>query len=304
MENHKENLSGVFLPVTTPFLKDESIDLDGLKHNMGLYAKSKAKGFLVLGSNGENKALGEDEKLRILEIVLECKAPHQKVITACFVETTRQALRFIKKVESMEIDYFNMLPPFYFRSRMSNEVLAGYFTECAEGSSKPVLLYNAPKFSGVTLSPELVAKLSGHKNIAGIKDSASSGIEKFIEVVPDDFVVMAGSINFLFPAVVSGAVGGVISMANYFPDLTQELYLLGKEKNMEEGEKLHLRLSHLNKKISGAYGVAGVKAAMDLVGLAGGIPRKPLLGLKEDEKKKLRKDLKEAGLLKRSLKKL
>jgi len=297
MENHKENLSGVFLPITTPFLKDESVDWDSLKHNIGFYAKSKAKGFLVLGSNGENKALGEDEKLRILEIVLQCKAPHQKVITACFVETTRQALHFIRKVESMEIDYFNMLPPFYFRSRMSDEVLAGYFTECAEGSSRPILLYNAPKFSGITLSPELVVKLSQHRNIVGIKDSASIGIKKFIEAVPDDFVVMAGSINFLFPALLSGAVGGVISMANYFPDLTHELYLLGKEKNMEEGEKLHVRLSSLNKKISGTYGVAGVKATMDLVGLVGGLPRKPLLGLKEAEKEKLREDLKEAGLL-------
>jgi len=298
MKNNKENLDGIFLPLTTPFLKDESIDWDGLKRNMGFYANSKARGFLTLGSNGENKALDEDEKLKILETVLQYKAPHQKVIVACFVETTRQALRFIKKVDSMEIDYFNLLPPFYFRSRMTDEVLAGYFTECANGSARPVLLYNAPKFSGVTLSPELVTKLSEHENIAGIKDSASSGIEKFIEAVPDDFVVMAGSIGFLFPAVVSGAVGGVISMANYFPDLTQELYLLGKEKNMEKGEKLHLGLSDVNKKISGAYGVAGVKAAMDLVGFVGGLPRKPLLGLKEEEKEKLRKDLGEAGLLK------
>ena len=298
MENHKENLSGVFLPLVTPFLKDESIDWDGLKNNVSFYAKSKAKGFLVLGSNGENKSLDEVEKLKILETVLQCKASHQKVITACFVESTRQALRFIKKVESMEIDYFNLLPPFYFRKQMTDEVLAGYFTECADGSLKPILLYNAPKFSGVTLSLELVVKLSGHRNIAGIKDSASSGIEKFIEAVPDDFVVIAGSINFLFPALLSGVVGGVISMANYFPDLTHELYLLGKEKNIEKGEKLHLRLSDLNKKISGAYGVAGVKAAMDLMGLVGGVPRKPLLGLKEDQKEKLRKDLEEAGLLK------
>ncbi len=298
MENHKENLSGVFLPLVTPFLKDESIDWDGLKNNVSFYAKSKAKGFLVLGSNGENKSLDEVEKLKILETVLQCKASHQKVITACFVESTRQALRFIKKVESMEIDYFNLLPPFYFRKQMTDEVLAGYFTECADGSLKPILLYNAPKFSGVTLSLELVVKLSGHRNIAGIKDSASSGIEKFIEAVPDDFVVIAGSINFLFPALLSGVVGGVISMANYFPDLTHELYLLGKEKNIEKGEKLHLRLSDLNKKISGAYGVAGVKAAMDLMGLVGGLPRKPLLGLKEDQKEKLRKDLEEAGLLK------
>jgi len=298
MKNHKENLSGVFLPIATPFLKDESVDWNGLKHNTSFYAKSKAEGFLVLGSNGENKALDEDEKLKILEIVLEYKAPHQKVITACFVESTRQALRFIKKAESMGINYFNMLPPFYFRSRMTDEVLAGYFTECAEGSSIPILLYNAPKFSGITLSPELVRKLSEHRNIVGIKDSAPSGIEKFIQVVPDDFVVMAGSISFLFPAILSGAVGGVISMANYFPDLTHELYLFGKEKKMEEGEKLHLRLSTLNKKISGAYGVAGVKATMDLVGLVGGLPRKPLLGLREDQKEKLREDLKEAGLLK------
>jgi 4-hydroxy-2-oxoglutarate aldolase len=297
MKNHKQNLSGVFLPLTTPFLKDESIDWDGLKHNMSFYAKSKAEGFLVLGSNGENKALEEEEKLKIVETVLKYKAPHQKVIVGCFVETTRQALQFVNRLGSMGIDYFNVLPPFYFRERMSDEVLAGYFTQCAEGSQRPITLYNAPKFSGVTISPELAAKMSEHRNIVGIKDSASSGIEKFITAVPEDFAVMAGSISFLFPALLSGAVGGVISMANYFPDLTHQLYLFGKERNIEEGEKLHLRLSTLNKKISGAYGVAGVKAAMDLVGLVGGLPRKPLPGLTEEQKKKLKEDLKQAGLL-------
>jgi len=298
MENHKQNLSGVFLPITTPFLKDESVDWDGLRRNMDFYAKSKAKGFLVLGSNGENKSLDEDEKLKILETVLKCKAAHQKVIVACFVDATRQALRFIRKIEAKRVDYLNFLPPFYFRSQMRDEVLAGYFAECADGSPFPVLLYNAPNFSGIALSPQLVAKLSEHPNIVGIKDSAPSGIEKFIEAVPDNFVVMAGSINFLFPAILSGAIGGVISMANYLPDLTQELYHFGEEKNREEGERLHLRLSALNKKVSGAYGVAGVKAAMDILGLVGGLPRRPLLGLKEDQKERLTEDLKEAGLLK------
>jgi len=297
MKNQKENLSGVFIPIVTPFLNDESVNWDGLKRNISFYAKSKIKGFLALGSNGENKALDEDEKLRILETVLEYKAPHQRVITGCFVETTRQALHFIKKVESIGTDYFNVLPPFYFRARMTDAVLENYFTECADGSRVPITLYNAPKFSGVTLSPELAVKLSEHRNIVGIKDSASSGIEKFIEVVPDDFAVIAGSIGFLFPALLSGAVGGVISMANYFPDLTHELYLLGKEKNRVEGEKLHQRLSNLNKKIAGAYGVAGVKAAMDIVGLVGGIPRRPLPGLTKEQKKRLKEDLEEAGLL-------
>jgi len=299
MQNHRQNLSGVFLPITTPFSKDESVDWDGLKHNMGFYAKSKARGFLVLGSNGENKALDEDEKLRILEIILEYKAPHQKVITGCFVETTRQALNFIKKVESIGTDYLALLPPNYFRQQMTDEVLAGYFTESAEGAKRPILLYNAPGFSGVTISPKLVVELSQHRNIVGIKDSAPCGIERFIEVVPDNFAVMAGSINFFFPALLLGATGGVISLANSFPDLTNELYLFGKEKNTEEGRELHFRLSSLNKKISGTYGVTGVKATMDLVGLKGGLPRKPLLGLKEAEKDKLKEDLQEAGLLRR-----
>jgi len=274
------------------------VDWDGLKHNMSFYSKSKARGFLVLGTNGENKALDEDEKLKIVKTVLEYKATHQKVITGCFVETTRQALNFIDKVVAMGTDYVALLPPNYFRNQMTDEVLAGYFTECAEDAGKPILLYNAPGFSGVAISPKLVMALSQHRNIVGIKDSAPCGIERFIEVVPDNFAVMAGSINFLFPALLLGATGGVISLANSFPDLTYELYLFGREKNLEEGKKLHIRLSNLNKKISGTYGVAGVKATMDLVGLKGGLPRKPLLGLREQEKEKLREDLKKAGLLK------
>jgi len=297
MKSYKEDLSGVFLPITTPFLKDETVDWDGLKRNMSFYAKSKARGFLALGSNGENKALDEDEKLRILETVLKYKASHQRVIAGCFTETTRQAINFIKKVESIGTDYVALLPPNYFRSQMTDDLLEGYFSECADVSGKPILLYNAPGFSGVTLSPKLLVKLSEHRNIVGIKDSAPYGIERFIEVAPDHFAVLAGSINFLFPALLMGATGGVISLANSFPDLTHELYLLGKENNIDEGKRLHFRLSSLNKKISGTYGVSGVKATMDLVGLVGGLPRRPLLGLKKEEKEKLKEELKGAGLL-------
>ena len=78
--DHKQNLSGVFAPITTPFFADGTIDFDGLKRNMERYAKSPLKGYLALGSNGENKSMLTEEKLRVLEIIVtEIKEqPHEE----------------------------------------------------------------------------------------------------------------------------------------------------------------------------------------------------------------------------------
>ena len=100
---------------------------------------------------------------------------------------------------------------------MTDDVLCRYFSGVADACPIPILLYNAPGFCGVTLSPALVGQLAGHPNIVGMKDSAASGIENFLLHRSESFHVLAGSVNFLFPAMLGGAVGGTVSLANSFP---------------------------------------------------------------------------------------
>jgi 4-hydroxy-2-oxoglutarate aldolase len=180
---------------------------------------------------------------------------------------------------------------------MTDDVLYRYFSSLADRARIPLLLYNAPGFCGITLSPDLVGRLAAHPNIVGLKDSASRGIESFLPFQGRSFQVLAGSANFLFPAMVGGSRGGTVSLANSFPQLALQLFRYGQARDGVNGSPLQGRINRINAAISGAHGVAGVKAAMTLAGFRGGIPRRPLLPLEPEQVRELRAMLTAEGLL-------
>jgi 4-hydroxy-2-oxoglutarate aldolase len=180
---------------------------------------------------------------------------------------------------------------------MTDEVLYRYFSTLADASPLPVVLYNAPGFNGITLDVELVGRLAAHPNVAGMKDSAPSGIEAFLRLQRSDFAVLAGSANFLFPAMLGGSPGGTVSLANSFPEVALKLYAHGESHDEAAGPGYQAYVSRVNRAISGSYGVAGVKAAMDLAGYVGGSPRRPLLPLDQDARARLQEQLRDEGLL-------
>lgn len=277
-------LKGVFAPITTPFEHDGTVAYEALKDNMKMYSTSGINGYLALGSNGENKSLTNSEKEKVLQIIIDNKGPCQIVMAGCIFESTIEAIRFAKKSEELGADFITILPPSYFKSQMSDAVLIRFFTDIASSVSTPCLIYNAPQFSGgLVISVDVIKEVSKHPNIVGMKDSSSGNIDKYLMAVDKSFDVMAGSVNFFFNALLMGATGGVISLANVFPSLTVELYNYGANLEMKKGIELNKKMLKLNKSISGKSGVAGVKAAMDLVGLYGGDPRLPLLPVKEED---------------------
>jgi 4-hydroxy-2-oxoglutarate aldolase len=148
------------------------------------------------------------------------------------------------------------------------------------------------------LSVGLIKDLAKHQNIIGVKDSSNAAnIEGYLFAVRDSFNVIPGSANFFMNALFMGANGGVISLANIFPDMTCELYDLVIAKKYEEAFKLNEKVIQTNKSVSGTGGVAAVKYAMDLAGLYGGNARLPLLPLGDDVKKKIEDYLKKEGLI-------
>lgn len=293
-----KRLCGVFAPITTPFLDDGDLDLAGLRANMAFYAGSGLHGYLALGSNGENKSLMYDEKLAVLETIVQGKQPDQIVMAGSIFESTMETSRFARECERMGADFITLLPPSYFKKQMTDDVLFRYFTDVAESVQVPCLVYNAPQFCGGTvLSVDLIRRLTQHANIVGLKDSSSGNIDQYLQAVKDRFHVMAGSANFFLNALFAGATGGVISLANIFPGIILELYQLAVDRQYEAAFKLNDRVLRLNKAVSGQGGVAAVKKAMDLAGLRGGVPRLPLLPLPETAALKLENTLQEEGLI-------
>jgi 4-hydroxy-2-oxoglutarate aldolase len=284
-----KRLSGVFAPITCPFDEKGNVDLEHLKENMGKYRETGLAGFLVLGSNGENKSLDFQEKLEVLECIAARKAPDQTILAGSIFESTRETIAFARLAEDAGADFIALLPPSYFKSAMNDTALYRYFTDVASTTKKPCLLYKAPQFSGgLDLSVSLIKELAKHPNIAGVKDSSSSGIEKLLFALPEDFTVLSGSANTFFSAMLNGASGGVLSLANYLPEHAVQLFRLLEAGNLEKAALLNRRVLECNMTVSGASGVAGVKAAMDCTGYHGDLPRLPLLPADKEIREKIR----------------
>ncbi|HAX17196.1 MAG TPA: dihydrodipicolinate synthase family protein [Actinobacteria bacterium] len=295
----KEKLSGVFIPAVTPFGADEEIQYDKLEENIKKYNRTSIRGYLALGSNGENKSLTFDEKLKILEVFIKNK--QDKVVmagTGC--ESTKETIEFSRQAAELGADFVSILTPSYFAKQMKDEILIDYYTEIADSISVPMLMYNAPGFAGgVKISPKAVGKLAAHKNIVGMKDSSSDGIMGYLNATRgiEDFCVIAGSANFFLTGLICGATGGILSLANGFPEKCCELYDAFKSGNMEDAVKLHFEIFSLNSKVSGSGGVSAVKASATLAGYNGGAPRKPLKPLTEAQYEEMKKYLEEKGMI-------
>ncbi|MGD9241339.1 MAG: dihydrodipicolinate synthase family protein, partial [Desulfobacterales bacterium] len=165
-----KKVCGVFAPISTPFIDDE-VSYDRFKENIKKYSQTPLNGYLVLGSNGESKSLTEDEKLKLLEIVLQEKAAHQLVMAGTGYESTRQTIAFSKRAQALGADLVSLVSPSYFKKSLTDDALIGYYTQVAEALSIPVFAYNAPGFTGLTISAAVIETISQHPNIGGMKDT-------------------------------------------------------------------------------------------------------------------------------------
>ena len=267
MGQNKNKLSGVFAPVVTPFNSDE-LALDDLRFNLRKLNETDLAGYLALGSNGEFRSLSDKEQIQVLEVFAQEKGDKVVLVgTGC--ESTRQTIEKSKLASEMGFDYVSIITPNYFAKHMDGVTLQRYYKQVADSIDIPVLLYNVPGFAGgVVIPPQTVVALSKHPNIAGMKDSSPTGPAKFLSCLDpaEDFHVLAGSANFIYPSLHLGAAGGVLSLANALPEPCCNLYRLFTQGEYDKAKELSFRLARLNQAVSGIWGVAGAKAAMDITG--------------------------------------
>ena len=285
MEN---KLTGIFAPINIPFRKDEEVDFEGLTKNLNFYLESKLSGLLINGSNGENKSLNEEEKIKIIESSTQLIAGKKTIIVGLMYESLYLARTFIEKISNFPIDFLLVQPPFYFREKFTEEDYYQYFVDITSISPFPVLVYNAPGFTGVDFSELLVNRLAELDKVVGIKDSS-----KLPKVFSTKLTVLTGTANTLFEMLEKGAKGGIVSLANFLPELPVQIYTEYVSGNKEKAKSLQETAIKLNALISGKSGVAGVKAGMDAMGLVGGELRKPLQRLSLAEVERIRNSIKE-----------
>lgn len=276
-----ENLRGVIIPVATPFdTGDETIDVAALEHNFGRWATTSVTGYMVLGTNGEFKAIDDDESRTIVATAAAHKGD-KTLIVGAGRESTHTTLAFIKSLAPWydQIDYVSLLTPHYFAKLNDGAALTSYYTEIADASPLPVLLYVAPGYAnGVSIAAPVLAELASHPNIRGIKDTSAAMMVDYMLAAGAcaDFEVLAGSLSNIMTCLAFGGIGGVVSAANYLPDECARLTELYFTVSPERAQAYFRILQRVVKASGGKRGVASLKAAMNLRGYLAGRPRRPI----------------------------
>jgi 4-hydroxy-2-oxoglutarate aldolase len=294
----KLDLHGVFPPITTPFI-DAKVAYDKLASNVEKWSRTGLKGFVVLGSNGEYVYLSEEEKRTVFDTVVQSATEDMLIIAGTGCESTAETIRLTEDCARLGAHAALVVTPHYYAGRMREAALMKHFSELADHSPIPILLYNVPKFTHINMAADFVARLSEHPKIVGLKDSSGNVIQlgEILNEVAKDFNVLVGTAGVLFSGLTLGCVGGISALANVAPEACVKIFDLVKAGDLDAARELQLKMIPVNQAVTAVYGVPGLKAALDMRGYFGGDPRLPLLPSSEQERSEIKDILKKADLV-------
>jgi 4-hydroxy-2-oxoglutarate aldolase len=212
--------------------------------------------------------------------------------------STRAAIEAAREAADCGADAVLVVTPYFYKGSMTQERLSRHFTEVADHSPLPLLIYNVPQNTGVVIESGTIAALGAHQNIIGVKDSAGNmgAISETIRLAPDGFSVMVGNGGIVYPALTMGATGGILGVACAAPRACVDLYEATKAGDHTRARDLQHRIAPLSHIVTAGLSVPGLKAAMEILGLAGCVPRAPLSAVNDSEKEKIRAVIRKTGL--------
>ncbi len=288
-----KKLSGIMPPIVTPF-DNEELDLNALQANIERWNRTGLSGYLVLGSNGEAVYLNDTEKSQVLTAARETADPEKVLMAGTGCESTRATIQLTAHAADLGADCALVVTPAYFKSQMNPGRLEAHFRQVADSSPIPILLYNFPQSTGVNMSADLVAALAAHPNIAGIKDSSGniSQLTEILHLVPNDFAVLVGNAEVLYPALCLGAHGAILAVANVIPDICVQLYDSARSGKPARALDLQKKIGRLAALVTRIHGIGGLKAAMGMVGYQAGDVRSPLTMPSREAEEELSGELK------------
>lgn len=294
----KPDLSGLLVPITTPY---DPVTGDvapvPLRGNARALLDAGADGIVAAGSTGEAPLLSESEYRRIVGWMRDVVPDDRWLIAGAGRESTRATITACVVAAEEGADAVLVRPPAYYGPALTTAALLEHFRRVADQSPVRVLLYNIPKYTHLSLSDRILAGLAEHPNVAGAKDSSGDlkNFAAYRDAAPA-WAMFVGSGSHYYAALELGAAGGILAVANLAATIAvglHEAFVAGDKTRAGAAQE---RLTPLNRAVVVEHGVAGVKAAMDIVGLQGGPVRAPLSDLADGERDSLHRMLRAAGL--------
>lgn len=300
MPDGRPALQGIFLPVTTPFdARSGDIAPVSMRENLRRWLVSPVDGIVLFGWTGEGASLDPDEKERLVTFARDVVPAPITLVAGASAESTRGGIHQAKALAGAGADAVLVQPPSYFGPILEPSALREHFLAVADGSPVPIIIEHIPAYTHVVLESGLVSELARHQNVAAIVDSSGDlkRLAGYVDACAQRCSVLSGAGANLYAALELGAVGGVVAVGLLAPDWCTELMASFRSGRPAEAGALQERIGPLERDVVRRFGVPGVKAALDLLGFAGGVPRRPLVPLREKEHRTVSRALHDAGLL-------
>ena len=291
-------IRGVIPALVTPMTDDEALDREGLVKLIDGTIDSGVHGVFTVGPAVEFWALSFEEKQRIYEWTVEAAGGRVPAYVGTSANSTEEAIALSRAGQAAGADCLSILTPSF--TTPTQEELFNHYAEIATSVTLPILLYNLPARTGNALEVETVRRLAAdYGNIVGIKDSSGdfSQALEYINGMPDGFRFVMGRDTLIASGFEQGAVAAIAATANVAPDVGAAIFDAHSEGDLPEARRHQIRLAPLRSLFTLGTHPAMLKAGADLVGFAGGPPRRPAKRLSQDQVEILRAVLVEMGKL-------
>ena len=268
--------SGVFTALVTPF-KNGEVDVEALEGMVEFQIEGGVAGLVPCGTTGESPTLSEDEDRLVIETVVRVAHGRVPVIAGTGSNNTESALKYTKMAEEVGADGSLQVAPYY--NKPTQEGLYRHFAALAESTSLPLVLYNIPGRTSVTISAETIARLAEIPNIVGVKDSTLSMnmVADVKHLCGEEFDILSGDDPMTLPLISLGGVGVISVASNVAPGAVSEKVEALLSGNYERGRELHYELLPLFRALFVETNPIPVKAAASLLGLCSDEMRLPLV---------------------------
>lgn len=217
-------LNGIISAMLTPLHPDETIHEEELRNQVNRQVDAGVAAVFCLGTNGEFYAFSNEEKKRIIDIVVDEVDGRVPVLAGTGCVTTRETIELTNYAKEAGVSAVSVISPYF--AGISQEGLYQHFSEIANKCQMPLIMYNIPARTGVNIQYETVKRLAENPYIIGIKDSSGNfdNTLRYIEETPSDFVVLCGNDSLILWTLLAGGNGGISGVTNIYPEHMVSIY--------------------------------------------------------------------------------
>jgi 4-hydroxy-tetrahydrodipicolinate synthase len=287
---------GAMTALVTPFKKGK-VDDKKLAELAEFHIKNGTSGIVPCGTTGESATLSYEEHERVIEVVIEAVNKRIPVMAGTGSNSTSEAIMLTKHAKKAGADATLQVSPYY--NKPTQEGLYLHFKAIAEETELPMIVYNIASRTGVNIEPETMARISKIKNIAGVKESSGSleQMSRIRYLCGDKFDLISGDDALTLPLLAIGGTGIISVVNNIAPKDVADMVAKFKKGDIEGARKLHYKLLPLIKAVFIETNPIPVKTAMSLMGMIEPDIRLPMCQMSEANLEKLKKALKDYGLI-------